>query len=99
MATVSPSVKRLIDWCALRNDIPCSTSTRATLTGCSISRGVSLTLTMGESDRSWAFPGVPPRRPSASLNEDGVDMVYFIRQLEELSPNRIEARAAYPSRP
>src|SRR5262245_33157866 len=87
--THAPSEIRFKISCAFRSDTPRRTSTRASSTGRVISFATRTTLMVWESEGFRRSAGVFPRRPSASLNDNLVD----IRLLQELAGYGIEASA------
>src|SRR5262249_34015049 len=85
--TQAPSETRFRTSCAFRNDTPRRTSTRASSTGRAISFATSTTLMVWEAEDFWRSPGVFPGRPSASFNDNLVDICF----LQTLASDGIEA--------
>src|ERR1043166_1127811 len=76
--------------CAFLNDTPLLIRKRATSTGCEMAFARRMKLTAGESEWLRGAPGVFPRRSSASLKDNFVDIGFY----QQLSANCIEAGAS-----
>src|SRR5215470_13133151 len=63
--------------CAFLNDTPLRTRRRTTSTGCGIALARRIKLAAGESEWLRRPAGVLPRRPSASFNDNLVDIGFY----------------------
>jgi len=75
--------------CAFLSDTPLRIKDRATSTGCEMAFATRMKLVTGESEWPRQAAGVFPRRPSASFNDNLVDIGFY----QQLSTERIESGA------
>jgi hypothetical protein len=75
--------------CAFLSDTPLRINDRATSTGCEMAFATRMRLVTGESEWPRRAVGVFPRRPSASFNDNLVDIGFY----HQLSTDRIEPGA------
>src|ERR1043166_234626 len=80
--------------CAFLSDTPLLIRKRATSTGCEMAFARRMKLVAGESEWLRGTSDVFPRRSSASLNDNFIDIGFY----QQLSANCIEAGASKSSR-